>query len=60
MLSAYSSEHLVSEDTDVSEVWKLFSEAHLILGTKQQSDYKSLITKAFDGSTFKMKVASPI
>ena len=27
---------------------------------KQQSDYKSLIAKTFDGNTFKMNTTSPV
>ena len=56
MLSVYSSEHL---QTDASEVRKLFFEAHLILD-KQQTHYKNLIAKTFDGNTYEMKAAYPV
>ena len=57
MVSAYSPGHLL---TDTIELWKLFFQEHLILDVKQHSDYKSLIAKTFDGSTLKIKAASPI
>ena len=57
MVSAYSPGHLL---TDTVELLKLFFQEHLILDVKQHSDYKSLVAKTFDGSTLKIKAASPI
>ena len=43
---------------DVSEAWKLFFEVHPILDIK--TNHESLITKAFDINTFKMKPGSSV
>ena len=45
---------------DVSEVWELFFETHLILEIQTAFTLQELFMKTYDGITKKMKAASPI